>query len=45
MAYTFIAAQGGKIGESLIEEDLIENAKEILEIANSLKKKLFYRMI
>ena len=40
MAYTFIAAQGGKIGESLIEEDLIENAKEILEIANSLDKEI-----
>ena len=40
MAYTFIAAQGGKIGESLIEEDLIENAKEILEIAKSLNKEI-----
>ena len=40
MAYTFIAAQGGKIGESLIEEDLIENAKEILEIANNLNKEI-----
>ena len=40
MAYTFIAAQGGKIGDSLIEEDLIENAKEILEIANSLNKEI-----
>ena len=40
MAYTFIAAQGGKIGESLIEEDLIENAKEIIEIANNLNKEI-----
>ena len=40
MAYTFIAAQGGKIGESLIEEGLIENAKEILVIANSLNKEI-----
>ena len=40
MAYTFIAAQGGKIGESLIEENLIENAKEILEIANNLNKEI-----
>ena len=40
MAYTFIAAQGGKIGESLIEDDLIENAKEILESANTLKKEI-----
>ena len=40
MAYTFIAAQGGKIGESLIEDDLVENAKEILEIANTLNKEI-----
>lgn len=40
MAYTFIAAQGGEIGESLIEEDLIENANEILEIAKRLNKEI-----
>ena len=40
MAYTFIAALGGKIGDSLIEEDLIENAKEILKIANNLNKEI-----
>ena len=40
MAYTFIAALGGKIGDSLIEEDLIENAREILKIANSLNKEI-----
>ncbi len=40
MAYTFIAAQGGEIGDSLIERDLKENANEILEIANRLNKEI-----
>ena len=33
MAYTFIKAQGGKIGNSLCEEDRIETAKELLKKA------------
>ena len=33
MAYTFIKARGGSIGNSLLEEELIENAKEIMKIA------------
>ncbi|MDO4466168.1 MAG: phosphoglycerate kinase [Bacillota bacterium] len=33
MAYTFQAAQGGKVGTSLLEEDKIELAKEYLEKA------------
>jgi len=33
MAYTFLKAQGYEIGESLCEEDLIETAKETLELA------------
>jgi len=33
MAYTFIKAMGGHIGESLVEEDRIEMAKDILEQA------------
>ncbi|RNM31241.1 phosphoglycerate kinase [Absicoccus porci] len=33
MAYTFSAAQGGKIGDSLVEEDKIDLAKEYLEKA------------
>ena len=33
MAYTFSAAQGGKVGSSLLEEDKIELAKEYLEKA------------
>ena len=35
MAYTFIKAQGGKIGNSLVENDFIETAKEILDKAKS----------
>lgn len=33
MAYTFIKAQGGQVGESLVEDDYIEMAKKILELA------------
>ena len=33
MAYTFIKARGGSTGNSLLEEELIENAKEIMKIA------------
>ena len=33
MAYTFSSAQGGKIGDSLVEEDKIDLAKEYLEKA------------
>lgn len=35
MAYTFIKAQGGKIGDSLCEDDKMELALEILEKAKS----------
>lgn len=34
MAFTFIKAQGGKIGSSLVEDDKQKLALEILEIAN-----------
>jgi len=30
MAYTFVKAQGGKVGNSLVEDDFIDTAKEIL---------------
>jgi len=33
MAYTFLKAQGKKIGKSLVEDDQIETAKKILEAA------------
>ncbi len=40
MAYTFIRAKGGTIGSSLFEEELIENAKEILTIAEESGKEI-----
>lgn len=33
MTYTFIKAQGGQVGNSLVEEDLVEMAKKVLAIA------------
>ena len=33
MAYTFLKAQGKEVGESLLEEDRIPLAKELLETA------------
>ena len=38
MAYTFIKAQGGKIGNSLVEEDKLDLANELLAKAKSLGK-------
>ncbi len=35
MAYTFAAAQGGKVGDSLLEEDKIPYAKEMMEEAKA----------
>jgi len=35
MAYTFIKAQGGAIGSSLVEEDYLETALKIIEIAQA----------
>ena len=35
MAYTFIKAQGGQIGSSLVEDDYLDTAKEILKAAES----------
>lgn len=40
MAYTFIKAQGGKIGKSLLEEDKIELAIELIAKANKMGKGL-----
>ena len=40
MAYTFIRAKGGTIGNSLYEEELIENAKEIITIARKYGKEI-----
>lgn len=41
MAYTFFKAQGIEIGESIHEEDLIPQAKELLELAEKEGKKIF----
>lgn len=35
MAYTFFKAQGGKVGESLVEEDKLDTARDILERAKA----------
>ena len=40
MAYTFLKAQGYEIGTSLVEEEKVEYAKEMMEKAESLGKKL-----
>ena len=40
MAYTFIKAQGGEIGTSLVDDEKIEYCKEMLAKAKSLGKKL-----
>lgn len=41
MAYTFIKAQGGKVGSSLIEEDKLEMAQSILNEAKSKNVKIY----
>ena len=40
MAYTFIKAKGGQIGNSLVEDELITNAQAILRLAQKLDKKI-----
>ena len=40
MAYTFIKAKGGQIGNSLVEDELIITAQEILMLAQKLDKKI-----
>ncbi len=42
MAYTFVKAQGGNIGNSLCEEDQLELAKSILEKAKAKNINLYY---
>lgn len=41
MAYTFLKAQGHNIGSSLCEDDYIEMAKEIMDKADKLNKKIY----
>ncbi|MDO9510688.1 MAG: phosphoglycerate kinase [Bacteroidales bacterium] len=40
MMFTFIKAMGGKVGSSLVEEDLIQTAKEALAQAEKLNVKI-----
>jgi phosphoglycerate kinase len=41
MAYTFIKAKGGKIGNSLIEDDKIETALKVMKIAEEKGVKIY----
>ncbi|MFD1314378.1 phosphoglycerate kinase [Namhaeicola litoreus] len=42
MAYTFVKAQGGKIGESIVEDDKMEVALDIIELAKKTKTRLHF---
>ena len=42
MAFTFLRAMGYPTGSSLVEEDLIETARDIIEIAKKLDVKLYF---
>ena len=41
MAYTFIKAQGGRVGDSLVEDDYIKTAKDVLELAKKKDVQVF----
>ena len=41
MAYTFMKAEGGKIGKSLCEDDRIDTATELLEKADVKRMSVF----
>ncbi len=41
MMFTFIKAMGGKIGKSMVEDDLLELAKNTLEKAKEMKVKIY----
>jgi len=41
MAFTFLKAQGYEIGNSLVEEDLLEDAKKIMQKAKALNVKFY----
>ncbi len=44
MTFTFIKAQGGQIGKSLVENDFIETAREIISVAKSKGVKIHLPM-
>ncbi len=35
MAYTFVKAKGGKVGNSLVEDDFLETARNVIQLAQS----------
>ncbi len=41
MAFTFIKAMGYNVGSSLVEEELVDEARDILEISKKLEVKLY----
>jgi len=41
MAFTFLKAQGYEVGNSLVEDDLIDEARKIMQIAHSLGVKFY----
>jgi len=41
MTYTFIKAMGGKIGNSLVEEDFVEMAKKVMNLAREKRVNLY----
>ncbi len=41
MTYTFIKAMGGKTGASIVEDDFIETAREVLKKADEKKVKIY----
>ncbi|MFA5816032.1 MAG: phosphoglycerate kinase [Bacteroidales bacterium] len=41
MTYTFIKAMGGKVGNSLVEEDFVEMAKKVMNIAREKRVNLY----
>lgn len=41
MAYTFLKAQGGKVGSSLVEDDFLDTAREILKTAEAKGVKVY----
>ncbi len=41
MAFTFIKAMGYKVGSSLVEDELISTAKDIIEVAQKLDVRLY----
>lgn len=40
MAFTFIKAQGGHVGNSLVEEDKVDLCKDVLRLADNIGKKI-----